>query len=519
MIDSRHGLAHYSPLTRRQISLLAIILIVAGCIRFYQLSAPSMWLDEIWSIEMARGQGSQHDQFVDGVIRTEQPDLTSLATAAPWWKIWSHLQLIIHPPLYFIILRWWMDLFGNSAGATRCLSAIVSLFEIAVFFDVCRLLHGPRTALIAAAVMTLALAQIHIAEEARSYPQLILLGLCCCDMLVRIELFGASLCRLFLLSGWLIAFILTHYFAAGAVAAMLFYTLIRLRGANRNRAIAAFAIAGVVAAAVWGWQFQEQMRTFPDFNPNYLKENVNHHVIHTFSRTIRLPLQYYFDESLGHTIYLPFHIAVVLVLLYPIAQLRARPDLLLWILWGACIVGWAIATDLAHHSRILAYLRYTILASPAVYVLVAAIEFPRLGRLRRALPYGVIAVLAVMVGVQLRAGIPARMDCRSFSQYIDSHAKPDDLLVYYYPSHFASPGMWYMCYKYYSPQSRHPWVTLRSPPDFALLAQFRQRQSLWVIGLYADTNAPKILPGWKLQQSFTNDAGSACEMRCITAVH
>ncbi|HEY1922384.1 MAG TPA: glycosyltransferase family 39 protein [Tepidisphaeraceae bacterium] len=520
MIDTPQAPRHLS-FTRRQLSLLALILIAGAFIRFYQISRPSLWLDEIWSIEMARGQGSQHDQFVDGVIRTEQPDITSLSTAAPWWKIWSHLQLVIHPPLYFIVLRWWMDFFGNTAAATRSLSAIVSLLGIAVFYDVCRLLNGPRIALIATALMAVTLAQIEIAQEARSYPQLICLGLCCCDALVRIELFGANIRRLSLLSISLIAFMLTHYFAIGAVAAISIYALLRLRGKTRNNVIAAIAIAGLFAAAVWGPQFLEQMRTFPDFNPGYLRENRSDHLLHTLWRTVKLPLQFFLGETFGQEVRFPIHIVAAIIILYAISRLRARPDLLLWVLWIVCIIGWSAAQDLAHHSRILDYLRYTILASPGIYALIAAIEFPRLGRFRIALPCAAIAILAVVTGVKLRDGLPAHMDCRSFSRFIDSHAKPDDLLLFYYPSRFASPGIWYMCFKYYSPDSHRPWLTLRKPPDAQLLAQLEKYQSLWVIGLYANTYAPQILPGWQVEQSFSNDTGGAFQMRYIPtpAVH
>ena len=182
--------------TRRQLVVLGLVLAVGAFVRFYHISASSLWLDEIWSIEMARGHGSQHDLLPDGIIHTDQPDLTGLANAAPWWKIWSHLQRVIHPPLYFVVMRWWMDCFGNSSAAIRSLSTVASLLAIIVFFNVCRLLHGTRIALIAAAIMTLAIGQINIAQEARSYPQLILLGLCCCDALVRIQLFGANSRRL-----------------------------------------------------------------------------------------------------------------------------------------------------------------------------------------------------------------------------------------------------------------------------------------------------------------------------------
>ncbi len=425
--------------------------------------------------------------------------------------------MVIHPPLYFLVLRWWMNAFGTTSSATRSLSAIISLLEIGIFFDVCRLLNGSRIALIATTLMAVTLAQIEIAQEARSYPQLIFLGLCCCDALVRIELFGAALRRLLLLGICLVAFMLTHYFAAGAVAAISIYALLRLRGKTRNRVVAAIIFAGLFTAAVWGWQFCQQMRTFPDFNPGYLRENRPNHLLHVFSRTIKLPVQYFLGETRGQEIRFPIHIAAMLILLYAISRLRARPDLLLWILWITCIIGWSAAQDLAHHSRILDYLRYTILASPGVYALIAAIDFPRLGPLRSALPYAAIAMLAATTATRMREGLPPRMDCRSFSRYIDTHAKPDDLLLYYYPSRFASPGIWYMCFKYYAPQSQRPWLTLRKAPDAALLAQLQKRGSLWVIGLYANSYGPQILPGWQVQQTFSNDTGDVCQLQRIPA--
>ncbi|HEX4054333.1 MAG TPA: glycosyltransferase family 39 protein [Tepidisphaeraceae bacterium] len=507
--------------TRRQLVVLGLVLAVGAFVRFYHISASSLWLDEIWSIEMARGQGSLHDLLPDGIIHTDQPDLTGLANAAPWWKIWSHLQRVIHPPLYFVVMRWWMDFFGNSSAAIRSLSTVASLLAIIVFFDVCRLLHGTRIALIAAAIMTLAIGQINIAQEARSYPQLILLGLCCCDALVRIQLFGANSRRLAALAISLVAFMLTHYFAAGPVAVLGLYALIRLRGRNRTRAIAAFAAAGLITAVLWGWQFQDQMRTFPSFRPDFLQEDMPGHIVHTFARAIRLPMQYLGGKRFGEKTHLPLNIAVVLILIYSVARLRSKPELLLWILWLVGTAGWITAMDLAHDSRILEYLHYTILASPGVYALIATIDWPKLGRFRSALPLGAIAALAVLVALQLRNGVRANMDFRALSHYVDSHTTPHELLVYYHPGEFTSPGAWYMCYKYYSPHSHHPWMTLHAAADADVLAQLGPRQSLMLISADTQLEGSAILPDWRTEQCFSNSAGRACQMARLapTPVH
>ena len=124
---------------------------------------------------------------------------------------------VAYPPLYHIVLRWWIDLFGNSTAATRALSAVFSLGAIYDLFDICRLLHRPGTALVAAALMALSPAQLDFAQQTRSYAMLILLALACADVLVRIELRGATPRRLALLALLAAATMLTHYFAIGAL--------------------------------------------------------------------------------------------------------------------------------------------------------------------------------------------------------------------------------------------------------------------------------------------------------------
>lgn len=138
----------------------SLLILLACFFRFYDISGPSLWMDEIWSIELSTGRGSAHDLLPTGSIQTTQFDLTSLTGAPAWWKIWTTMGRVIHPPLYHIALRWWMDGFGNSPTAARTLSAVVSLAAILVFFDVCRLLHGPSTALWAVALMALSVAQL-----------------------------------------------------------------------------------------------------------------------------------------------------------------------------------------------------------------------------------------------------------------------------------------------------------------------------------------------------------------------
>ena len=192
---------------------LALILVIGAVLRVAWIGTPSLWMDEIGSIQVATGHGLVHDQLPIGIIEHDQVNLTQLWGADPWWQIWTAGSDNVNPPLYYILLRWWMDLFGTGATAVRMLSAIFSLAAVVVLFDVCRLLHGPRIGSLAAALTVLAGAQLDFAQDARAYAMLIFLGLCCCDAVVRIERAGATPRRLATLAVLLVAMALTHYFS------------------------------------------------------------------------------------------------------------------------------------------------------------------------------------------------------------------------------------------------------------------------------------------------------------------
>jgi uncharacterized membrane protein len=498
-----------SPI-RRQFFLLILILAVAVFVRFYRIGTPSLWTDELWSIEIAMGHGSVHDAFPDGVVRFDQPIPTNLATAAPWWEIWTHVRVITHPPLYYILLRWWMNLFGNGAAATRSLSVLFSLAGIAVFFDACRLLHGPRTALIASSILTLAISQVDIAQESRSYALLIFQEIAAGDLLIRIALLGATARRLTLLTLLLSAMFLTHYLSAGVLAGLLIVAFIRLCGLDRRKTVAAFAAAAILLLAAWGYGFRDQLRTIPFSDPTYFHEIFPHHIANSFLAIIRLPLQYLCGEDLGLRLPLWAHILATLVVAILLLRVFWRPDLLLWSVLFTATIVFVAAIDLTRDSTLLQYSRYTILAAPPLCALLATVQWPK----RRSLiPLGILALMAILAIIQVYRPSPPRQDFQQLAATIDSQAMPDELLVFYNQSDWLSPGMWYMGYKYYSPSSNHPWLTLRHPPDAQLLRQLQSRQTLWLIGRTPEIFGPIIFPGWRPTNIWRTTAGGVCLMR------
>ena len=496
---------------------LALILVLGAVLRIAWIGTPSLWMDEIGSIQVATGHGLAHDQLPIGIIEHDQVNLTQLRGAPPWWRIWTAGSDNVNPPLYYILLRWWMDLFGTGAAAVRMLSTIFSLAAVVIFFDVCRLLHGPRIALLSAALMALAGAQLDFAQDARAYAMLIFLGLCCCDAVVRIERAGATPRRLGALAVLLVAMALTHYFSLGAALALGVYVLIGLQGAQRRRIVGAFAAAAGFCLVVWAPQYLHHVHRLPSLAPAFLQEAlVARHGDLTLRRIIGLPAEFIFGESRGEAI-LPRAalILALLTLVLPLIRLWWRRDLLLWVLWMAAIIGSIAALDLARGLTLAGYPRYTILASPAVYAVLAAFDWPRRPILRDLLPIAILALLIVMAAQRIKDGVPAREDWRQLADLVQSQAQPDELLVFFNQDPWVPPGVFYRGFRYYSPDSNHPWMMLKHPGDLPVMRQLDSVRTLWLIGKFDSSVAPIVLPGWRNLSATQTEAWTACHMRLV----
>ena len=483
--------------TRRQLAVLSVILLAAAFLRFDQICAPSLWMDEIWSIEMAMGRGSVHDHPPIGIVRADPLRFTDLSTAAPWPQIWTHLDGYPHPPLYLILLRWWMDAFGNSPRVVRSLSAVFSIAAIPVLFDIARLLGPSRIAFLAAAIMTLAIAQIDFAQDARNYSLLIFLCLAACDALVRIESFGARSGPLLALALLSTAAFLTHYFAAGAIAAMGIYSLARFRGHARFEVLGAMAVAMVLFLAFWGWWMPRQIASLPSVHPPYLYEPAQGHVRMTLFRLIGLPGRYLLGDSLSAQMPAAvLLIAAVLGYLPLILRIVGRRQSLLWVLWILGTIGAVAATDLVRGSILLDYLRYTLTASPVIYIIFAGIDWPNRPVFRDAVPLLVLALLAIFAAQRAINPVESKEDWRRLTQDLDQAAGPHDLLVFYGDDPWISPGTWSMALEYYRPGEHRPWLVLHRRAGRDLVNKLRPMKSIWLIGKFPRDEGTRILPDW-----------------------
>src|SRR4030095_12478520 len=100
--------------------IIAVVLIVGVFIgaRLWGLTASCLWFDEVFSVHAARHEWSR---------------LLSFAAAD-----------IIHPPLFYVLLKVWIGIGGESLLWLRLFPLIASIVVIIPFLFLCRELHLAR---------------------------------------------------------------------------------------------------------------------------------------------------------------------------------------------------------------------------------------------------------------------------------------------------------------------------------------------------------------------------------------
>jgi 4-amino-4-deoxy-L-arabinose transferase-like glycosyltransferase len=132
---------------RRPALILTLLLLVAAALRVYGLDSESAWLDETFSVGIARDS-------VDTILYETSKD--------------------VHPPLYYFVLRAWLLVFGPSVWTARLLSVVLSVGLLAATFAVGRRLVGDAAALSAVAFLAVSVFHVEFAQEARMYTLLAL---------------------------------------------------------------------------------------------------------------------------------------------------------------------------------------------------------------------------------------------------------------------------------------------------------------------------------------------------------
>ncbi|MBM4086580.1 MAG: hypothetical protein FJ272_17490, partial [Planctomycetes bacterium] len=128
------------PLARWEWWFLAGVTLFALVLRLWRVGMPSLWMDEIGSVNFA---------------------------ARPWSEMLKPID--VFPPLHLILLRITMDLFGRQEWAIRLSPVLFGTATIPVQYLLTRLLFGRRPAAIASIMLSLSLFHIYYSRDAHGY--------------------------------------------------------------------------------------------------------------------------------------------------------------------------------------------------------------------------------------------------------------------------------------------------------------------------------------------------------------
>lgn len=121
----------------------AFITLIGGGLRIFLLDKNGLWLDEAFSVWLANQSVSEMLQWI---VKIDQ-----------------------HPPLYYLLLHFWVAYYGDTPYYARLLSALFGTITIPVIYLIGKRISGALVGLAAAVFLALSLFNIYFAQETRMY--------------------------------------------------------------------------------------------------------------------------------------------------------------------------------------------------------------------------------------------------------------------------------------------------------------------------------------------------------------
>ena len=123
--------------------LVITITLIGICLRVLLLTTKGMWLDETFSVWLASHSVAD---MLAWIVRIDQ-----------------------HPPLYYLLLHYWMGIHGDTPYDVRLLSAIFGAGTIPIIYLIGKRLSGAVVGLAAAVFLALSPFNLYYAQETRMY--------------------------------------------------------------------------------------------------------------------------------------------------------------------------------------------------------------------------------------------------------------------------------------------------------------------------------------------------------------
>ena len=410
--------------TRTSLMLIAMVL-VAFALRCYRLDYQSLWRDEVDAIVFSQGT------FLELVQQLTRR---------------GH-----NGPLYFVFLKGWRSLSGDSEFALRYFSLVGGVLMVPLIYRVGRRLGLSKVAAAAAALLvTTSPYLVWYSQEAKMYTWL------ACLILISVYAYQAALLSSRRSSGWWALFVIstslafyTHILSPLMLAVFLAWAWLQRSLWQRHRTgwVVSMSLLSLPYLPLIAWQL-----------PLLLNQYQSGHPFYPIERQVSLLVQLYSSGILqsNYGLY-AVGIAVFLLLVGLFLSNEARPEPLsarqaalpgLW-LGLPIILIYLISLQVSVFED-----RYLIYVIPAFYVLIAVglTVVVRYSRLVAMAIFGIFLVLN-LVSIYYQASRAVKADFRAAAEYI-AGSKPESPTVMFQMPYLQST------FSYYFPE---PYQSLAGP--------------------------------------------------------
>lgn len=365
MLERTSEMSATTPSSWRAASLskvgtVGLILLIAVIARLNQVGVPLIWFDEAFSVWLARLPLEQMIYF----------------TASD-----------VHPPLYYLVLHYWMVGLGDSVLAVRGLSVLFGTATVAVGMLLVRRVYAWPTVVMAGLLLALFPIAVRYSQETRMYAMH--------GFLMLSALYALSAWTRQQRSGYLLAYMLlmilgmyTHYFTLlAAMASWVCVALLRGDGGRRLILARSWWLCNLtIALAMLPWLATMLRQATEPRGLNWIE----------LPSVQTLPLATWRAFTLGvEAPYVAVLMSLLLAILLIAGALAVRLDQtrgrLCWILAGFCCVP-LLAAWFGSYYRPMFMERYLLFALLCMPILLA-IFFSRLSWYRLALSLGTCLAL------------------------------------------------------------------------------------------------------------------------------
>jgi len=400
-----HGKTHWL----RWVFLLVILLLAVG-VRFYSLSKPDIWFDEAFSI---------------------------MLSAKPPEVIWLLAGRDVHPPLYYMVLHEWMEVFGDSVSAMRSLSALAGVVSVVLGMWLAYLVGSVRVAIVSGLLLALFPIAVRYSQEIRMYSMLWVWLIGATIALIYWIRNPASHASLVIYALLIAAGFYTHYFTGLCVLGHWFYlALLRMTpfGGHGYITRKAWWIANIVIVLLY-------LPWLPILLTQLKRMEVLEWIAPLTLKSMPSLIWSFFNIDAGHKfpflVYLSFPLAVFIAMFSVVIKDRTKFRLhTLVVVYVALPIVVAFFISLIKPILIERYLAFAALGLPIVLAIVLA-------QLSRYKLYLAIFILLSLIMVELFGSFQrvAERQIKVLAEYVEVHSGFGDVIVasglfFYYPFNY-----------------------------------------------------------------------------------